>query len=111
MNRAKKYADGRWKERIVLILISVPFVALVTSAGNKTFLLVESLNDHNRKPTPSPITTLVFQAFKSSLGMYNPSLGLIYNPSLGLIYNPRDDKKTLCNNNYIVSEITIIPFS
>lgn len=103
MNRAKKYADGRWKERIVLILISVPFVALVTSAGNKTFLLVESLNDHNRKPTPSPITTLVFQAFKSSLGMYNPSLGLIY--------NPRDDKKTLCNNNYIVSEITIIPFS
>ena len=71
MNRTKKYADGRWKEFIILILISVPFVALVMSAGNKTLLLVESLNDHNRKPTPSPIPILVFQALKSSLGMCN----------------------------------------
>lgn len=71
MNRTKRYADGRWKERIMLILISVPFVALVMSAGNKTFLLVESFNDHNRKPTPSPIPTLVFQALKSSLGIHN----------------------------------------
>ena len=70
MNRTKKYADGRWKELIVLILISVSFVALVMSAG-KTFLLVEFLNDHNRKPTPSPTPTLVFQALKSSLGMCN----------------------------------------
>lgn len=71
MNRTKKYADGRWKEFIILILISVPFVALVMSAGNKTLLLVESLNDHNWKPTPSPIPILVFQALKSSLGMCN----------------------------------------
>lgn len=71
MNRTKKYADGRWKEFIILILISVPFVALVMSAGNKTLLLVEPLNDHNRNPTPSPIPILVFQALKSSLGMCN----------------------------------------
>lgn len=99
MNRTKRYADGRWKECIMLILISVPFVALVMSAGNKTFLLVESFNDHNRKPTPfSYPFTLVFQALKAFL-WYSQ-----------LIYNPRDDKKTLCNNNYTVSEITIIPF-
>lgn len=71
MNRTKKYADGRWKELIVVILISVPFVALVMLAGNKAFLLVEFLNDHNRKPTPSPTPTLVFQALRSSLGMCN----------------------------------------